>query len=202
MIFKTLPKSEYLADWPSHYFEIADVNEREACLKQVLKEHPDSAEDQRRLVLLQKRYGKRAKKNRGDLFMRAFMMILIASVNDFHSLNITAKEKELIQNLKQLAILDFERDSLLEAEWTDFAEQYLNSCINSHSYRTTLFGAVTLSDETVARKIAREIDLVTRITPAAFHLDKESSLLHEIMKQAYLHRVEGGEVFWENASKQ
>ena len=198
MLFKTMPDEKAMKDWPQHYYEIEDANVREACLKQVLKEHPDSAEDLRRLEILQKRYGKRAHKNRGDGFIRAFMMILIAATNDFHSLNINAKERELTDNLRQLAVLDFDRDDLLYEEWRDFSRQYLKSCVYSPSYRSTLFGAITLSDETVALKIAGEIDLVTRREPEAFHLGAECRKLHEIMKQSYLDMVESGQSYWDS----
>ncbi len=196
MFFKAVPDPEAMKDWPLHYFEIRDINTREACLKQYLEEHPDSGEDKRRLELLQKRYGKKAVKNRGDLFLRSFMMILIAENNDFHGGNVTAKEKELRRELQELAVLGEKRDDLLREEWKDFSLRYLESC-NSHSYRSMLFGTIPLSDETVAFRIAKEIDQVTRIAPAYFHLEEECRELHEIMVAAYIDRVENGREYWE-----
>ena len=197
MLFHAQPDEASIRDWPLHYYEIEDVNVREACLMQYLKAHPDSKTDERRLQILHKRYGKYQKKNRGDGFMRAFMMILVAAVNDFHSLNINAKERELIDNLRQLAVLEFKRDNLLTEEWKDFSRRYLKSCIYSPSYRSALFGAVTLSDKTVALKIAGEIDLATRREPQSFHLEEECRQLHDIMKQTYIDMVDGGQKYWD-----
>ena len=59
---------DYMEEWPLHYYEIEDISEREQALTTFLELHPDSLDDQKRLVLLHKRFGDQAS-NRGDRFM-------------------------------------------------------------------------------------------------------------------------------------
>ncbi len=188
-------KEEYMADWPKHYFEIENINEREACLKKYLEEHKDSKDDIRRLELLQRRYGSKPSKERGDLFLRSYMMILISYKN---SLNITStprKEKVLRKDLSGLGVLDLEYDELLKAEWENLADIYLQTC-EGHSYRSTLFGFVTLKDDVVAAKIANEIDIVTRLAPREFHLEDECSKIREVFINTYKKRIKNGDRYW------
>lgn len=203
MLFNTgtTPNADYMANWPKHYYEIEDINMREACLKKYIKEHPDSTEDKRRLEIFEKRYGKKAKKERGDEFIKSYMMILIAYTNNLHSFDTLRKEKELKSDLKNLCVLDFEHDELLFAEWKNFAEVYLSTC-SSHSYRSTLFGFLTLKDDVVAAKIAKEIDSVTRLAPRQFNLENECKKLREIMIDAYISQIKDGEAYWNDYIKQ
>ncbi|MBQ7564631.1 MAG: hypothetical protein IJT16_11655 [Lachnospiraceae bacterium] len=195
-IINTISDAEYLADWPSRYFDIQDINRREACLKQYLKEHPESSEDKRRLALLQTRYGPRAKKDRGDLFVKSFMMIQIAYNNRLSESDFIKREKEIRRDYTDLCVLDCERDALLFKEWENFAGLYLSTCA-SHEYRSTLFGTITLKDEVVAAKIASEIDTVTRLVPRVFHFEEECRQLREIFVRAYSKALQNGAALWE-----
>ena len=104
-------------------------------------------------------------------------------------------------DLKNLCVLDFEHDELLFAEWKNFAEVYLSTC-SSHSYRSTLFGFLTLKDDVVAAKIAKEIDSVTRLAPRQFNLENECKKLREIMIDAYISQIKDGEAYWNDYIKQ
>ncbi len=190
-----VPKEEYLKEWPKHYYEIEDINMREACLKKYLKEHSDSLMDIRRLEIFEKRFGKKVKKERGDGFIKSFMMILVAYQNNLHSFDVTRRRKELVSELTSLCILDFLRDELLYEEWRNFADVYMDTT-TTHSYRSTLFGVVTLKDEAVAARIAREIDSVTRLAPKEFHLESECEKLREIMIASFVSKVKNGEAHW------
>ena len=199
MLFRSniVPKEEYLVDWPGHYFDIKDINMREACLKKYIAEHPDSKEDKRRLEIFERRFDKAGKKERGDRFIRSFMMILVSYKNNLHSFDVGKQERELRADLKELCVLDFECDELLKAEWANFADIYLETC-STHSYRSTLFGFVTLKDEVVADRMAYEIDIVTRLAPKQIKLEKECEALREIMVNAYITHLEGGQEYWNN----
>ena len=190
-------KEEYLEDWPAHYYEIRDINVRESCLKKYLEKHPDSGADKERLEILGRRFGRRAMAERGDRFIKSYMMILVSYQNNFHSFDILKREKELKKGLKELCVLDADgfSEDILRAEWEDFADVYLSTC-SSHSYRSTLFGIVTLKDEVVADKIASEIDTVTRLAPGQFNLEAECSGLREILVKAYISRLANGEACW------
>ena len=101
-----------MEEWPLHYYEIEDISEREQALTTFLELHPDSPDDQKRLVLLHKRFGDRTE-SRGDRFMAAWMMIQISGNSSVHFLNRRHMEKELRKNLEALCILNFEKNDIL-----------------------------------------------------------------------------------------
>lgn len=53
MLLKKEINLNYLENWPEHYYEIKDINERENILKSYIEKNPDSVDDQNRLQLLQ-----------------------------------------------------------------------------------------------------------------------------------------------------
>ena len=188
---------DYMEEWPLHYYEIEDISEREHALTAFLAQHPDSLDDQKRLVLLHKRFGDHTA-NRGDRFMAAWMMIQISGNSSVHFLNRKRMEKELRKNLQALCILDFEKDDILVQEWYDFARRFLYSCTSCKSYGSTLFGMFPLKDKTVAAKIASEIDHVTRIIPLTFGLAKECEPFRQIIVDTYIKTIENGQSFWDD----
>ena len=188
---------DYMEEWPLHYYEIEDISEREHALTAFLAQHPDSLDDQKRLVLLHKRFGDHTA-NRGDRFMAAWMMIQISGNSSVHFLNRRHMEKELRKNLQALCILDFEKDDILVQEWYDFARRFLYSCTSCKSYGSTLFGMFPLKDKTVAAKIASEIDHVTRIIPLTFGLAKECEPFRQIVVDTYIKTIENGQSFWDD----
>lgn len=191
-----------MEDWPLHYYEIEDISEREQMLKVFLEQHPESVDDQKRLLLLHKRFGDHlpynGASNRGDHFMAAWMMIAISGNSSVNFLNRKHMEKELRQNLEALCILNFEKDNILMQEWNDFARCFLYSCTNCKSYGSTLFGMFPLKDRTVAAKIASEIDHVTRIIPQIFDLAEECEPFRRIMIDAYAGILENGQSYWDS----
>ncbi|NCB33587.1 MAG: hypothetical protein EOM64_06855 [Erysipelotrichia bacterium] len=186
----------YLEDWPEHYYEIRDIDQRELCLKEILKTHPESKEDQLRLDLFMRRFGERANHKPIDSFMRGWMMILVADKSQLTMVNHRRQELDLKHNLSELCVLNCERSPLLEAEWNDFARAWLRTCLTSTSYSSTLFGMMKTSEHSTAMRIAREIDEGTRIIPSRFRLEEECAALHEIMIRCYIEMVEDGQQYW------
>lgn len=70
---------DYLSEWPAHYYEIEDINERERILQLAIEQKLDPALDEKRLLILRKRFGDHPAEKRADLFLRAWMMIQAAS---------------------------------------------------------------------------------------------------------------------------
>ena len=46
---------DYLSEWPAHYYEIEDINERERILQLAIEQKLDPALDEKRLLILRKR---------------------------------------------------------------------------------------------------------------------------------------------------
>lgn len=206
----TLPSS-LMQDWPKHYYEISDINLREACLLERLAgtsdSKADSEADQIRLFLLRQRFGnsplpERIRKGmpltisrpRPDLFLRAWLML---KASYHRGKPLFGKEKaraELCENLSALCIPSVSpgphADSaryfpLLRAEWRNFAEVFLRSCMRDSAYRSPILGMFSVSDAQLATRIANEIDLVTQDIPGAFGLANDCADLRDIMLCAH-----------------
>ncbi len=95
---------DYLSEWPAHYYEIEDINERERILQLAIEQKLDPALDEKRLLILRKRFGDHPAEKRADLFLRAWMMIQAASAGGVSFFQKKRQKKELCGYLMQLGI--------------------------------------------------------------------------------------------------
>lgn len=193
------PQIDYLEDWPLHYYEIEAIDERRNLLAQAIKEERNIPEDTYRMKLLEKRYGKSGKT---DAFMRAWMMIKASGSAGISFLNKRHLQKELKQYLQDLCLLGYETENetehaMLVAEWENFAAVFLASCTGSKAYCSTLFSLVPIKDATVAKKIAEEIDFVTRRYPEKLALSEAFQPFRQVMADTYCKLIENGATYWD-----
>ena len=196
MLLKKEINLNYLENWPEHYYEIKDINERENILKSYIEKNPDSLDDQNRLQLLQKRFACLKDHKRADLFMRGWINSKTLTTENIHFFNKKRIEKEFRQCLEDLCILNYERSPILHEEWKSFAQEFILSCIDSHSYKQVAVGIGHVSDKNVAMRIAGDIDHITKKLPASFLLEDECKELHDIMVETYQQMLENGEQYW------
>lgn len=196
MLLKKEINLNYLENWPEHYYEIKDINERENILKSYIEKNPDSLDDQNRLQLLQKRFVCLKDHKRADLFMRGWINSKTLTTEIIHFFNKKRIEKEFRQCLEDLCILNYERSPILHEEWKSFAQEFILSCIDSHSYKQVAVGIGHVSDKNVAMRIAGDIDHITKKLPAYFLLEDECKELHDIMVETYQQMLENGEQYW------
>lgn len=196
MLLKKEINLNYLENWPEHYYEIKDINERENILKSYIEKNPDSLDDQNRLQLLQKRFVCLKDHKRVDLFMRGWINSKTLTTENIHFFNKKRIEKEFRQCLEDLCILNYERSPILHEEWKSFAQEFILSCIDSHSYKQVAVGIGHVSDKNVAMRIAGDIDHITKKLPAYFLLEDECKELHDIMVETYQQMLENGEQYW------
>lgn len=196
MLLKKEINLNYLENWPEHYYEIKDINERENILKSYIEKNPDSVDDQNRLQLLQKRFVCLKDHKHADLFMRGWINSKTLTTENIHFFNKKRIEKEFRQCLEDLCILNYERSPILHEEWKSFAQEFILSCIDSHSYKQIAVGIGHVSDKNVAMRIAGDIDHITKKLPASFLLEDECKELHDIMVETYQQMLENGEQYW------
>ena len=196
MLLKKEINLNYLENWPEHYYEIKDINERENILKSYIEKNPDSVDDQNRLQLLQKRFVCLKDHKRADLFMRGWINSKTLTTENIHFFNKKRIEKEFRQCLEDLCILNYKRSPILHEEWKSFAQEFILSCIDSHSYKQVAVGIGHVSDKNVAMRIAGDIDHITKKLPASFLLEDECKELHDIMVETYQQMLENGEQYW------
>lgn len=197
---ETTSNTDFLEDWPVHYHEIKTALQRKDILEKAIAQNLDPVHNTYRMKLLEKRFFSMNKKGTVDSFMRAWIMIhAAAAAND--SVLIKRQQRELIGYLKDLCLYDYipeneaERQILVE-EWTDFIKSYLLSCIGNKNYCSTFFNMISLKDEAIARKIADEIDLVTRIYPSKFGLADFLVPFRHVVISTYSRMIEHGESYF------
>ena len=189
---------DYLENWPEHYYEIENANERKEILSQAISQELDLPNDNYRMKLLEKRYGKDKK---SDAFMKAWMMIKASGAAGISFFNKRHLQKELKQYMKDLCLLDYTPENeteraILPNEWENFAKVLLASCTGCKTYCSTFFGIVPIKDASVARKIAEEIDFVTRTYPEKLEFADEFAPFREIMVNTYCNMIENGRSYW------
>ena len=118
---------DYLENWPEHYYEIENAKERKEILAQAISRGLDLPNDNYRMKLLEKRYGKDGK---SDAFMKAWMMIKASGAAGISFFNKRHLQKELKQYMKDLCLLEYAPENeteqaVLLTEWENFAKQNL-----------------------------------------------------------------------------
>ena len=117
---------DYLSEWPAHYYEIEDINERERILQLAIEQKLDPALDEKRLLILRKRFGDHPAEKRADLFLRAWMMIQAASAGGVSFFQKKRQKKELCGYLMQLGIRTDEKQNVERMlMWKMFVDIYL-----------------------------------------------------------------------------
>ena len=124
---------DYLENWPEHYYEIENAKERKEILAQAISRGLDLPNDNYRMKLLEKRYGKDGK---NDAFMKAWMMIKASGAAGISFFNKRHLQKELKQYMKDLCLLEYAPENeteqaVLLTEWENFAKVLLASCTGS-----------------------------------------------------------------------
>ena len=86
---------DYLLEWPAHYYEIEDINERERVLQLAIEQKLDPVLDEKRLMVLRKRFGDHPAEKRADRFLHAWMMIQAAGAGGVSFFQKKRQKKEL-----------------------------------------------------------------------------------------------------------
>ena len=109
--------------------------------------------------------------------MKAWMMIQVIGQTTVNFLNVKKLAKEMRQHLATLLATGAAVNGSSECpeetagSLDEFAEYFITSCKGSKSYRSAIFGTMTMSDEGANTRLEEEIDLVTRQVPERFGLE-------------------------------
>lgn len=193
-------QTDYLANWPVHYYEIPSATQRMEALETIQKQGTATNADTYRKALCEKRFFSINKDGTLDSFMHAWMMIMASSAAGVSFLKKKRLKRELEAYMETLCILSFQPDTdealaIRAEEWRDFARNFIYSCSESKAYCSTLFGLVPIKDTGIARKIADDILMVTSDYPAKFGLSDEFASFRDIMCEVYCQLIENGETY-------
>ena len=200
----TALQTDYLEDWPVHYYEIENAVDKRTQLDAAIQKELDPQFDPYRKKLLEKRYFSLNKNGSADAFMHAWMMIKASAATGVSFFTKKKLERELVSYMEALCLYHYEPEAPVEKqvlldEWNDFARQFIASCVGSRAYCSTLFGFVPIKDAAVAKKLAEEIELVTGSYPAQLGHADAFLPIREIFIHNYCQMIENGQVYWEEA---
>jgi hypothetical protein len=138
---------------------------------------------------------------RAKEYMKTWMMIQVDARQNDSLFSRKKIERNLSRYAKEFHLDDYsdlsaEQQEQRRLEWADFVRLYIQTCINSKTYRSTLFGALPLKDATVAQKIAEDILLITHDFPARYNRTETFLPLYEVCRTVYCQEVEEDSPFF------
>ncbi len=80
---------------------------------------------------------------------------------------------------------DDPQDRSPKSELDEFAEFFVDSCLNSKAYGTAIFGTIPMSREGVKTRLLQDIDEITVTIPKRFGLEKESAPIRDALLRAF-----------------
>lgn len=203
MILKKEEKEiNYLENWPMYFYELTAPTKRKEVLLKAIDLQLNPRLDGLRLTILEKRYCfKNNKEDSIDSFLHAWMMIKASSAAGVIKFQVPYKQKKLKLLMEELGILNYlvlpvMEQELLIQEWVSFAKFYITSCSQDRTYCSTLFRIIPIKDETVAEKLADEIDQVTRRYPKLLHLEDFFLPFRKTVSTVFCQMIENGEKYW------
>ena len=218
------------SDWPKAYYKERDPLKREVFIKgkiERLKDAEGTLEDnsreeekkreEERLFVLYERYPSLKEKKEGkagifqngntvvDRYMFSWLNILICGRAGIHFWNKKSLKKEVAELLDIFHLSEEEAgESLVELrklEWESFASFWIETCVGDKSYSSTVFGFLRMSDESLAKKMGREIADAMVFIPRALGLEEKAKPLKEVFMQCYCKSIYQGEKYWEEFFK-
>ena len=173
--------------------------------------------EEERLSVLYERYPSLKEKKAGkagifqngntvvDRYMFSWLNILICGRAGIHFWNKKSLKKEVAELLDIFHLSEEEAgESLVElrkSEWESFASFWIETCVGDKSYSSTVFGFLRMSDESLAKKMGREIADAMVFIPRALGLEEKAKPLEEVFMQCYCKSIYQGEKDWEEFFK-
>ena len=173
--------------------------------------------EEERLSVLYERYPSLKEKKAGkagifqngntvvDRYMFSWLNILICGRAGIHFWNKKSLKKEVAELLDIFHLSEEEAgESLVElrkSEWESFASFWIETCVGDKSYSSTVFGFLRMSDESLAKKMGREIADAMVFIPRALGLEEKAKPLKEVFMQCYCKSIYQGEKHWEEFFK-
>ena len=133
--------------------------------------------------------------------MKAWMMIQVIGQTSVNFLNVRKLKKEMTEHVMTLcnAITSGENHQKDDAasnpdegssRMLSFCDYFIDTCLTSKSYRTAVFGTMSMSDAGAATRIAQDIIEVTQSIPKRFGLEEDARPIQSAMLKSFVGKVE------------
>lgn len=126
--------------------------------------------------------GKRAESD--DRFkskINAWMMIQVIGQTSINFLNIKKLKREMEEHLQCF---------LSGEDLKEFALYFIETSWSSKSYRSAIFGTMSMSDAGAATRLAQDIDEITRVTPERFGMARDFAPVRDIFFEAFREKID------------
>lgn len=138
--------------------------------------------------------------------MKAWMMIQVIGQTSVNFLNVKKLKKEMTEHIYTLcdsvrsdesrggnsAATPGDEGMPIEGSCNmpSFCDYFIDTCLTSKSYRTAVFGTMSMSDAGAATRIAQDIIEVTETIPKRFGLEAEAAPVRAAMLKVFQNKVE------------
>ena len=130
-----------------------------------------------------------------DLYSRAFLTIRSAEASG--SLLFQGRlKKELLQCMEELGLTMDQIPEELTEEWKAFAKDYIEACLKSRAYGSTLFGMLPMKEDGVSLKLSEDLQVILYDYPRRFGLEDAFLPLRKIFREEFLAQIKDGEELW------
>ncbi len=129
-------------------------------------------------------------------YVKAWMNILIDGRTSIHFLNRKRMEKKLKEYYADFQIWEKEDPNEMSEKWREFAKFWIETCIKDKNYSTTAFGMFPMKDDTLARKIADEINDVTLIIPDKIGIKDDLQDFRTVVTDTFISMIPEGRKYF------
>ena len=151
--------------WPESYYSEKDPGLRRILLEEEIRQHPGVSENDLRQNLWEIRFVSRDKKNTGqqvDNYIGGWMEMLYLSRNNGGLFGFRYAAKELRKTIKKMGFSEAEEygetgREVLYREIYHLCSFYYHLCATDKGYGTKLMGMMSMKDEDITMKIAKEV---------------------------------------------
>lgn len=124
--------------------------------------------------------------------MKAYLMLMVTGQTSINFINSRKLAKDARESLKAFG-LPLSEGQEPSPDLAAFADYYIDSCMHSKSFRSAIFGTMTMSDSGAATRLAEDIEEVTGKTAGKLGIAGEIRPLRLAMFSALLSRVDNGD---------
>lgn len=186
---------EYTSEILKKYYQETEPLKRKKYLEESIKAGEQPEENQIRLRIWTLRYQEKSKvkdMSRADGYLKLWMNMKFAAGSNltgwFSGKRI---RRELNQQLEQLGFYELRQqgetaEKLLCEECRHAANLYLKLCKEDKNYNSALLGLMSISQDSLQAKIARDIYVISRKVPKALKMEEEFWAASEAVKEVFL----------------
>ncbi|MFV0528024.1 MAG: DUF6553 family protein [Lachnospiraceae bacterium] len=176
--------------FPESYYEELNAVKRKQLLEEAIQAESQNEINDLRLELWNKRYfGRITRKSDTpmDAYIKLWMTLKYAVLNKPGIFGYKPLKREVTKHLKDISLAQTGdlADAIMQQEWYNAACVYLDLCLNDRQYTSTLMKIISLKEEQIREKLAKDIFDVAYRSPIVLGMEEELKLMKRAALRAY-----------------